>query len=217
MRRVFDFLLKKTGESHPYTDKGYWGRFEGYVSIILNMVLFAVKLAIGIASGSVAVIADAVHTVSDVISSAGVVMGFRAAYMPPDCEHPFGHRRIEHITTLVISFLLILTGLEFVKRSFEALTQHKDVERSLIFAAVIAVTIIIKELMAHLSFYIGEKIGSRTLKADGWHHRTDAISSAVVVATFIIPGADGWKLPAPNTAMVPRASSVSKLIENPSA
>jgi len=133
-----------------------------------------------------------VHTLTDVISSVGVVLGFKAAYMPPDKEHPFGHRRVEYITTLAISFLLFITGIEFIKKSVYAIANPGDIRKSLIFFLAIFISIFIKEFMARAAVFIGKKIDSGTLQADGWHHRSDALSSILVLVTFIVNGADGY-------------------------
>ena len=99
---------------------------------------------------------------------------------------------MEHIATLGVSFLLLLTGIEFVRSSVKAITDGREVERSLFFVGAVIASIIVKEIMSRISFFLGKKIRSETLKADGWHHRSDAISSVLVLFTFFIPRIDGY-------------------------
>jgi len=187
-----DRLYRKSFQKHPPDCREYWGRYEGVLSIILNGVLFIIKGVVGLLSGSIAVLADAVHTLSDIGSSLGVFFGFKMAYRPADCEHPYGHGRMEHIATLGVSFLLLLTGIEFVRSSVKAITDGREVERSLFFVGAVIASIFVKEIMSRVSFFLGKKIRSETLKADGWHHRSDAISSVLVLFTFFIPRIDGY-------------------------
>ena len=91
------------------------GKFQGWVSVFINGLLFVIKFIIGIIIGSVSVIADAIHTLSDVISSGVVIWGFHEAEKPADSEHPYGHGRVEYIATLIIAILLIVTGIEFIR------------------------------------------------------------------------------------------------------
>lgn len=192
MSAFWERLYRKSFRKHPPDCREYWGRYEGVLSIIINVFLFIIKGAVGLLSGSIAVLADAVHTLSDIGSSLGVFFGFKMAYRPADCEHPYGHGRMEHIATLGVSFLLLLTGIEFVRSSVKAITDGREVERSLFFVGAVIASIIVKEIMSRISFFLGKKIRSETLKADGWHHRSDAISSVLVLFTFFIPRIDGY-------------------------
>ena len=189
---LIGLLYRGSFQKHSPDDREYWGKYEGLFSIIFNIILFGIKMVVGLMSGSIAVMADAVHTLSDVGSSFGVFFGFKMAYRPADCKHPYGHGRIEHVATLGVSFLLFLTGFEFIKSSLRSIASGKAVESSLLFILAVAGSILLKEFMAQVSFYLGEKIHSETLKADGWHHRSDALSSILVLFTFIFPGIDGY-------------------------
>lgn len=162
------------------------GYIEGVVSAILNTVLFALKLWVGLVSGSVAMVADAWHTLSDTLTSAMVVAGFWVASKPEDREHPFGHGRAELITAIVISVLLGMVGLNFLKESWLQLRGREQVSYSVFAMIVFAVSALLKELLASFSIWAGKKIGSQALLADGWHHRSDAIASAVIVAGALL-------------------------------
>ena len=99
------------------------GQFEGYLSIFSNIILFVIKFSIGILSYSIALLADAFHTLIDVGTSIIVILGFRLSQKPADSEHPFGHGRAETIASLSIAFLIGLVGFEFLKSSIENLDE----------------------------------------------------------------------------------------------
>ncbi len=182
--RFTDWLKKKYIRSTADKgDKDYRmaaGILEAWTSIIGNVVLFGVKLTAGIMISSISVVADAFHTLSDVLSSLVVMIGFRLAGKGPDKEHPYGHGRMETIATLIISILLIITGAEFVKSSVERWLHPVTVGGGWWVAALLIVSAVFKEWMARFAFSLGEDIHSSTLKADAWHHRSDAIAAVLV-------------------------------------
>ncbi len=192
MNKLLTKFIKLISNKRGFSDREYWGKFEGLLSIVLNFVLFVLKLIVGIISGSVAIMADAVHTLSDIASSAGIFWGFKVAYSPADKKHPFGHGRFEHILTLGVSFLLFYTGIEFIKESIKSIRNPNVIEFNLWLFLSILLTIFIKEIMARFSIIIGEKIKSDALKADGYHHRTDVLSTVIVIFTFFIKNIDGY-------------------------
>ena len=110
---------------------------------------------------SIALIADAVHTLSDVGTSGVVIFGFRLAKQPSDKEHPYGHGRIEYIATLIIAVLLVVTGIGFIQQSIERILNNQTIinqEYAIIIGIIIIISSIIKEFMARFSFSIGKKI-----------------------------------------------------------
>ena len=164
--------------------RGKIGITQGWISIFTNLTLFIVKLFYGFISNSIALIADAFHTLSDMASSAVVVFGFKMASKPADKEHPFGHGRAETIAALTISILIGFTGIEFIKTSITRFMGEELIEINRMLFAVVSITIIAKECLARLSFSLAERINSDTLKADGVHHRSDMFSSLLVLAAF---------------------------------
>ena len=148
-------------------------------------------------AGAVSVIADAVHTLSDVISSAIVILGFKQAQKPADKEHPYGHGRAEYIATLIIAILLCVAGIEFIEGAFKRIRNPQLIEVKWWMVIVLAATIVFKEVTARYAKFLSSKVASGTLHADAWHHRTDAISSLLVVVAMIAgiygyPAFDGW-------------------------
>ena len=161
------------------------GIIQGWVSIFVNLLLFIFKLLFGFMSNSIALISDAFHTLSDMASSGVVVFGFKMSSKPADKEHPFGHGRAETIAALTISILIGFTGLEFIKSSISRLYSAVDINVSGVVIFVVIITVLLKEILARLSYNLGSKINSDTLKADALHHRSDMWSSLLVLIAFV--------------------------------
>ena len=173
------------------------GVFQGWISVLVNSILFIFKLVIGVMVGAVSVIADAVHTLSDVVSSIVVIWGFKQAEKPADVEHPYGHGRAEYIATLIIAILLCVAGIEFIEASIDRIQNPEQVVAEWWMILILMVTIILKEITARYAEFLSTKIASGTLHADAWHHRIDALSSLLVVGALIAgkygyPSSDGW-------------------------
>lgn len=159
-----------------------------WISIVVNTLLFVGKYIAGVHTGSVALIADSWHTLSDSVSSVVLLVGIWFAQKPADKEHPFGHGRMELVVTLFIGFLLGLIAVNFFKESYERLLSKEVIEYSNFAIIITIVSIVVKELIAQYSFAIARKTQSKALKADGWHHRSDAISSVIILAgIFLAP------------------------------
>ncbi|TRX71649.1 cation diffusion facilitator family transporter [Carboxylicivirga sp. M1479] len=168
------------------------GILATYGSIVLNIFLFAIKLWAGIVSSSVAIIADAWHTLSDSISSVAVLIGLKVSAKPADDEHPYGHGRAEVIASIVVSMLLAIIGFSFLKESIIKLQSKSDVQYGTIAIVVTVISFLVKEFMAQYSIRIGKKTNSKSMIADGWHHRSDAISSLVILVGIFIGNHFWW-------------------------
>jgi cation diffusion facilitator family transporter len=156
------------------------GYLEAWVSIIGNIFLFILKLLIGLAINSLSLIADAFHSLSDVLTSIVVLIGFAIGEKPPDEEHPFGHGRVEIIATLIIAFMLIIVALDLGRSAITRIISPKKVEFSIIAIIFIFASALFKEWMASFSIFLGKKINASSLIADAWHHRSDAIASLLI-------------------------------------
>jgi len=165
---------------------------EGTVSIIGNICLFALKYWAGMVSGSIALMADAWHTLSDSISSVVVIIGAKLASKEPDKDHPFGHGRWELISSIVIAIILVLIAFGFITDAVAQLRSRDSADFGTLAIVITAVSIVVKELMAQYAFSLGRKSGSTTVKADGWHHRTDALSSLVILIGILFKNYFWW-------------------------
>jgi cation diffusion facilitator family transporter len=165
---------------------------EGVISIILNIFLFALKFWAGIVTKSIALTADAWHTLSDSLSSLIVVLSVRFAAKKPDRQHPFGHGRIEQIAALFIAFMLAIIAYDFLTSAISQLTDHKSTTFGTLAIVVTITSIVLKEALAQYAFFVGKKYDNISIKADGWHHRLDAISSVVVLVGILFAKKFWW-------------------------
>ena len=172
-----------------HTKAGY---VEGTVSIVINTVLFVLKIWVSIITGSIALAADAWHTLSDSISSIVVVVAAKLGARKADKEHPFGHGRWEQIASIFIAFFLGIIAFGFLETSIIQLGDREKVEYGTIAIIVTVISILVKEALAQYAFYIARKTENSSVKADGWHHRSDALSSVVVLAGILIAKQFWW-------------------------
>ncbi len=180
------------GKASRTMDKKRAGYLEGTISIFLNIALFSLKYWAGIVSGSIALMADAWHTLSDSISSVVVIVGAKLASKKPDKEHPFGHGRWELVSSIMIAMMLVLIAAGFIRDSVTALKTRESANFGTLAIVVTVVSVVVKELMAQYAFYLGRKSGSSTVRADGWHHRTDALSSLVILIGILFRDRFWW-------------------------
>lgn len=197
---MFRYFLRKYIKDEDYSDphvRSSIANLQGNASVLINILIFIMKFAAGIWISSISLIADAFHTLSDILSSLIIMIGFKMASKPPDREHPFGHQRIESITGIIVSVLLIVTGIELIRSSAGRIMAPSISSFNLIVLIIVIITIIMKEWLARFALFLGQKINSPAIIADFWHHRTDAISSLFVIIAIItkrlgLPVIDGY-------------------------
>jgi len=189
MRKFTQWIVSKFIKDYQKINdskvRSKYGSLEGWVSIVVNVILFAVKIVIGLAISSISLIADAVHTLADSVTSVVVIVGFKIAKKPSDKEHPFGHGRMESVAALVVSVLLFIVGVEFFKKSLHNIVNPQAATASLGVILLIAGMMLIKELMSRFSYVLGDMIDSGVLKADALHHRSDVVATALVVVALV--------------------------------
>ena len=164
---------------------------EGVGSIVLNATLFILKYWVGTITGSIAIVADAWHTLSDSLTSIVVILGAKVSSKPADKDHPFGHGRADSVASIIIGVLLFVVGSNFF---FEAIQRLRSKEGAMFTTSAIIVfviSVITKEALAQFSFWAYNKTKSHSLKADGWHHRSDSIASAVILISIFL-GKNHW-------------------------
>jgi len=165
---------------------------EGWLSLIGNILLFALKYWAGIVSGSVAIIADAWHTLSDSISSVILLIGVKISNKPADKNHPFGHGRAEIISSLIIGILLSLIGFNFIVEATNKLINKETANFGTLVIVVTIISMLFKELNAQYAFWAAKKTKMNSLKADALHHRSDSISSLVILIGIIFGKSIWW-------------------------
>jgi len=172
--------------------KTFIGYLEGTVSIILNTLLFGLKYWVGIKTFSIAIIADAWHTLSDSLTSLVVIIGFKVSSKPADKKHPYGHGRAEIISSVIIGTLLAVVGVNFLIASIQRFINHQSASYGNLAIIVFIISVIVKEGLAQFSIRAGKKINSQSLIADGWHHRSDALVSLMVLVGIFMGGYFWW-------------------------
>ncbi|CAM3971453.1 cation diffusion facilitator family transporter [Alkalicoccus chagannorensis] len=172
-------------------------QFGAWIGIIGNLMLAVIKGITGIAADSRALVADALHSASDVVSSIAVLVGVRAAQQPPDDDHPYGHGKAETVTAIIVAVLLFVVGFEIAVGAVQSMFTELSVPGVWALYAIVF-SIVLKEMMFRYKLFLGKKYHSEALKADAWHHRSDVFSSVAVLigvgaalggAALNIPGA----------------------------
>ena len=148
-----------------------------WIGLILNILLTALKFTAGVLGHSQAIVADAVHSVSDFGTDLVLLIGIRAWSKPRDRQHPFGHERIETMIALFMGIFLALVGVWIVQDSLRGIEQAHLRQPGLIALIAAGISIVSKEAMYHWTRYVGRKTSSMALLANAWHHRSDALSS----------------------------------------
>ncbi len=158
---------------------------ESWTSIVGNIFLALLKALFGLLTNSIALIADAVHSASDMLSSLVVLIGFALARRTPDREHPHGHGRTEYLAGLVIAFMLMGAGAAFIYSAYSRLTEGVFARPGIAAIIAMVMAILVKEFLYYFSARLGLLINSETLRGDAWHHRTDSMSSMLVLIALV--------------------------------
>lgn len=185
-----NFLVKRFVKNYDNISdvkvRGSYANLAGIVGIVTNTMLFIIKLSVGLLSNSVSILADAFNNLSDAASSIITIIGFKMANKPADAEHPFGHGRIEYITAMIVSFMVMLVGIQFVKTSFQKIINPTLVTFELLPFILLLISIGFKFWLSKFNKTIGNKINSSTLKATATDAMGDVFTSTTVVVSFLI-------------------------------
>ena len=164
-----------------------YGTMVSVVGIVLNVLLFGAKFAVGMITGSVSVRADAINNLSDAGSQIISLISFRISAKPADREHPYGHARIEYVASMIVSFLVLLIGVELLKESFDKILRPQPPERSWVTVGVLILSILVKLWIAYFNRRIGKKIDSSVMRATASDSVSDVLSTgAVLVSTLVM-------------------------------
>ena len=174
-----------------------YGVLCGSVGIGLNLLLFLAKFFAGTISGSIAITADAFNNLSDAGSSLVTIVGFKLAGQKPDPSHPFGHGRMEYLSGLAVSVLILLMGFELLQSSVDKIRQPAAIEFSWLSVVILLLGIAGKLYMSYYNRSVGNKINSAAMKATAADSLSDSISTAAVLAATLIAhffhvNIDGW-------------------------
>ncbi len=183
---LFKIFIKNYKDIHDETTRRRYGLFSGISGIILNFVLFCIKITTGILASSLGIIADAVNNLSDSGSSLITLIGFKLSGKPADHDHPFGHGRFEYISAMLVSVAIILMGFETGKSSLEKIINPKDIFVSELTVIILVFSIIIKAFMYFLNKSIGKKISSAPIIATAKDSLSDCIATGFILISVLI-------------------------------
>lgn len=186
---MIEFLVRHFIKDYHKTEelnvRTQYGTLAGVVGIICNALLFAVKAAVGIAMHSISVTADAFNNLSDAASSVIGLVGVKLAGKPADKEHPFGHGRMEYITALVVSFLVIEVGLTFFKDAFSRIWNPQKLEFQFISVLILVLSIGVKLWMSLFNRKLGKRIDSKVMLATAADAVGDVITTSATVISLL--------------------------------
>ena len=161
------------------------------LGIAINIVLAVIKVSAGITAGSMALVADGIHSISDMITDVAVLLGVHFGSKEPDLKHPYGHGRLETFSTVFIAVILIVVGGFMVQRAGLAIARirpeaetGRHLSAAVLWIAVLS--ILAKEGLYRVTQKVAVRTHSSALYANAWHHRSDALSSVAVVIGFVV-------------------------------
>lgn len=183
-----DFILKLArGGKNKYTDRETRlriGYIASLVGLFINVILSIIKLIIGFGISSIGVIADGFNNITDSASSIITLVGFKLSSMPPDKEHPHGHGRIEYISALIVAFLVMLVGFQFINASVKRIINPTPMKFQIIPFIILTVSITSKIWLSVFNKKVGAEINSKSLKAAGIDAMGDVLTTSVVVISI---------------------------------
>ncbi len=193
-----DLLIRLFVKDYSNTDnihvRGRYGKFAGIMGIVSNFLLFLIKITAGLLFQSISITADAVNNLSDSGSSIVTLIGFKISGKPADEKHPFGHARMEYISGLIVSFIILLIGVQLVQSSIMKIIHPVQAEFSTLLVVILLISILIK--LWQFLFYrkIGRIIKSEALIATSLDSRNDIIATSGVLAASIVSRLTGFNL-----------------------
>jgi len=198
MIKILSSIFLKNADKATETRRRAWGMMCSILGIALNILLFVIKLLAGTLSGSIAITADAFNNLSDAGSSVITLIGFRFAGMKPDPKHPFGHGRIEYISGLLVSIVIVIVGFELLISSIKKIMTPEPLTGNyLLTILILIISILIKGYMFYYNRKVGKEIDSAGMKATSMDSISDCAATSVVLISVIIGAVwnvsvDGW-------------------------
>jgi len=169
-------------------DKGVrqaYGYLGGFVGIVVNLILSGIKVAVGLLANSIAITADAVNNLSDAASAIITLAGFKITNKPADKEHPFGHGRIEYISAMIVSFMVILVGFEFFKSSIDRIRNPKELKFDITVFFILLLSVGVKVWLSRFYKKLGSMIGSKAMEATAADSLSDVVTTSIVALSLL--------------------------------
>ena len=177
-------FIKEPENINDENTRNQYGFLGGTVGIVSNLILLLMKLTIGLLAPSISILAHAFNNFFDCTSSIITIIGFKLANKPADSKHPFGHGRIELISGLIVAFMIMLFGFEFLKTSFTKILNPSIVKFEIISFIILILSILVKLWLSNFNWILGNKVNSSALKASALDAKGDVFTSLCVVISF---------------------------------
>ena len=171
---------------YQLSEKYNLGKRNIILGLIINLALMVFKFFAGVSGDSRVMVADAIHTLSDVVSDIAAFFGIKFSCKPEDSCHQFGHGKFETLSTLTVSIILLIVAYDIGRSALFSLINYNFLKPKPIALIAAIVSIIAKEILYQVTIRVGKKINSKVLEVNAWHHRSDALSS--IAATIGIIG-----------------------------
>lgn len=183
LRRIF---IKDYQNVTKQSVRDAHGKLACFVGIISNLLLFGLKMGIGLVTGSVAIVGDSINNLSDMGSSIITLIGFKVSSMPADKEHPYGHERMEYIAGLIVSIVILVVGFQLGMDSIEAIINNKTMMISEIALIILGISIVIKLWQGFFYKKMGKTIDSVALEATAQDSINDVVSTSVILIGSLV-------------------------------
>lgn len=185
------FIRNRDAVQDPAVRRAY-GVMTGAVGIVANILLAALKLLAGALSGSISITADAVNNLSDAGSQLISLISFRISAKPADRDHPFGHARIEYVASMIVSFLVLLVGVELLRGSVRKIRAPEPIDFRPVVLIILLVSVAVKLWLFFFNRKIGKKINSTVIRATGTDSLSDAAATSAVLISALISHFTGF-------------------------
>lgn len=184
IERIYQKILngRAVQEDGVQTDVG---KVAGLIGVIANLLLALIKISVGFLASSIAILADGVNNVFDTLSAVITIIGMQLASKPADKDHPYGHGRIEYVSAMLISLIVILIGLSFIKSSIDRIRHPEIVKFSLVSLTLLFLSILVKFWLYRLNRTFGKRVNSQTLLATAQDAMGDVITTCVVLLPLV--------------------------------
>ncbi len=191
---IINFISRnqKNLDEHSKSYRMYLGQLSAVVGIASNIVLFLIKLGVGLSINSISVISDSFNNLSDTFASLVSFYGIKTASKPADKEHPFGHGRGEYIAALVVAFFILLVGWEFIQTSIRKILNHDTILFSYLTLALLILSILVKIWQYTFNMYVGKKINSKVLILTARDSLNDVVITSLTVISILVTKFTGF-------------------------
>jgi cation diffusion facilitator family transporter len=178
-------FIKNFDDVHNIHVRAEYGIFAGWISIMAILVLFIIKMGLGIKAGSISIVANAFHLLSHVANSVILVVSFRMATRPATAKTPYGHGRMEHVAPLIMSIFLFVSGIQIAEQSIHRVLDPHEVHYWNALPWILLATIVVKQWLAQFIKYLGKRVDSHAILTNAFHQTIESVMSLTVIAGLV--------------------------------